>query len=928
MSVKTRDPVKDHLGALQDINSRLENLIKLLWTKQIFIRNLSYDTTKDDVETLFSEIGPVKRCFTVTKPNDRTQCVGNAFLWFSIEEHAKKAIAQMNGKMFKGRKISVMEAKPKLEPKEQSINAKKREEREEKKKEAEISVKVEPVVEEQDNTAMRQGKKPMVTGMRPEFVTIVVNNYIDGKEEVAKHLGLKLGAIQSIKPVFFSDSTVRVVCWNDTVAADVMAKMKVASHNGKPLLFARETEALTRNELVIRNLPFSASIKGLREKFAPFGEILWIKVPTTQSKTGTTIAKGFAFVLFVEHSSAEKAITELNGTSIHKRQIAIDWALRRDDYQAIVAKEAEVQKTQEADVKKEDSGEDDYSDEEDDDEEDTPGKTIDFNSDEEDEEDENEDLERFGSDDDQDEDMEDGDDMDGDEDMEDGEDDEDMDDDEFDGGLESKEERMAREKEERAMDKDRNKKEMDEGKTLFIRNVSFDTTEEEVTKKFEEFGSLKFCRLVLDNVTKRPSGKAFVKFLSAEDAKRAVDASKVTSLFDPTKDMYESREKQKQRKLKEKKNDFSLTSLLQGGIVVGGRSLIVDLAVDHDKATAFKDKKVLSVDKKNKSLLNIGKVLPDSVLGKELNDKDWKMRNDAERDNLLKLKVNPNYYVSPTRLCFRNLPLSVGDKHLKAACLRVMKKKDIKTKVLFAKISSDKTRLTPDGVPRSKGFGFVEFEDHQAALSVLHSLNNSLDAFKSNGSKDQRSFIQFAVEDARAVRKQQDRMKKIKERNFQDMKEVKLNKKLEKKEKEAEKKERAAEDGGDDDQEEGESSTKEPSRGKKQREKRRLAKEKNAALGIVEKPKRNPEEVREERRKIKEKEVPQHIQEKMLKKLKNSKMQTQQHQQKKLAQQRAGGSKEKNFELLATQYKRRLEADTGDADLIKAAERLSKRPKA
>ena len=41
------------------------------------------------------------------------------------------------------------------------------------------------------------------------------------------------------------------------------------------------------------------------------------------------------------------------------------------------------------------------------------------------------------------------------------------------------------------------------------------------------------------------------------------------------------------------------------------------------------------------------------------------------------------------------------------------------------KILLDDTRPGPDGAPRSKGIGFVEFTEHEHAISALRQLNNN-----------------------------------------------------------------------------------------------------------------------------------------------------------------------------------------------------------
>jgi nucleolar protein 4 len=70
-------------------------------------------------------------------------------------------------------------------------------------------------------------------------------------------------------------------------------------------------------------------------------------------------------------------------------------------------------------------------------------------------------------------------------------------------------------------------------------------------------------------------------------------------------------------------------------------------------------------------------------------------------------------------------------------------------RVLRAKLLFDPGRPDENGKPRSRGIGFVEFEEHEHALAALRALNNNPTTFTSQ----RRPIVEFAVEDARAVRK-------------------------------------------------------------------------------------------------------------------------------------------------------------------------------
>ena len=57
-----------------------------------------------------------------------------------------------------------------------------------------------------------------------------------------------------------------------------------------------------------------------------------------------------------------------------------------------------------------------------------------------------------------------------------------------------------------------------EGKTIFIRNLPFDASEEGICGMFEKFGEIAYCKIVVDSVTEHSRGSAFVKFQEKQSA--------------------------------------------------------------------------------------------------------------------------------------------------------------------------------------------------------------------------------------------------------------------------------------------------------------------------------------------------------------------------------------------------------------------------
>ncbi len=78
---------------------------------KLFVGNLSYSTTEEELRELFGQAGTIK---AITIPMDRTTDRPRGFAFVEMESpaEAQKAITLCNGQMLGGRQINVNEARP------------------------------------------------------------------------------------------------------------------------------------------------------------------------------------------------------------------------------------------------------------------------------------------------------------------------------------------------------------------------------------------------------------------------------------------------------------------------------------------------------------------------------------------------------------------------------------------------------------------------------------------------------------------------------------------------------------------------------------------------------------------------------------------------------------------------------------------------
>ena len=82
--------------------------------KRLYVGNLSYNSTEEDVENLFKEAGEIESChLMLDKFTSRSR--GFAFVEMSTQEEADKAVELFNNQDFQGRPLRVNIARPREE---------------------------------------------------------------------------------------------------------------------------------------------------------------------------------------------------------------------------------------------------------------------------------------------------------------------------------------------------------------------------------------------------------------------------------------------------------------------------------------------------------------------------------------------------------------------------------------------------------------------------------------------------------------------------------------------------------------------------------------------------------------------------------------------------------------------------------------------
>lgn len=78
---------------------------------KLYVGNLSFNTTHQDLNDLFAQVGSVTSA-NIIEDRETGRSRGFAFVEMASDDEGQNAIAQLNGKEVDGRELKVNEAKP------------------------------------------------------------------------------------------------------------------------------------------------------------------------------------------------------------------------------------------------------------------------------------------------------------------------------------------------------------------------------------------------------------------------------------------------------------------------------------------------------------------------------------------------------------------------------------------------------------------------------------------------------------------------------------------------------------------------------------------------------------------------------------------------------------------------------------------------
>ena len=126
----------------------------------------------------------------------------------------------------------------------------------------------------------------------------------------------------------------------------------------------------------------------------------------------------------------------------------------------------------------------------------------------------------------------------------------------------------------------------------YYRNVPYDVDDDELSSVFRQFGTVRYCRPVLDPVTNRCKGSAFVQYRTIESVTACIEAAKSEEVR------------------RERERRFLHFIFFLKGLWVGQDKLMIDVAVSKEELShmkkAAKQQELVEKDSRNLYLLEEG----------------------------------------------------------------------------------------------------------------------------------------------------------------------------------------------------------------------------------------------------------------------------------------------------------------------------------
>nr|XP_021140144.1 probable RNA-binding protein 19 isoform X2 [Columba livia] len=255
---------------------------------RLFVRNLPFTSTEEDLEKIFSKYGPLS---DIHFPIDRLtkKPKGFAFVTYMIPEHAVKAYAELDGQVFQGRMMHLL---PSTIRKEKIKDAD---------AEGSSSYKKRKDAKDKANSASSHNWNTLFVGTNA-VADAIAQKYNASKSQVLDHES--------------KDSVAVRVALGETELVQEIRRFLI--ENGVSLdSFSQAAAERSKTVILVKNLPAGTTVAELEDVFGKHGSLGRVLLP----EGGVT-----AIVEFLELTEAKQAFMRLAYSRFHSVPLYLEWA--------------------------------------------------------------------------------------------------------------------------------------------------------------------------------------------------------------------------------------------------------------------------------------------------------------------------------------------------------------------------------------------------------------------------------------------------------------------------------------------------------------------------------------------------------------------------------------------------------------------------
>ncbi|KAL2474679.1 nucleotide binding [Abeliophyllum distichum] len=271
----------------------------ILETGRLFIRNLPYTATEEELEEHFSKFGDVSEVHIVVD-KDTKRSKGIAYVLYALPESAARALEELDHSIFQGRLLHIMPAKEKNPSDKQEAHN----------------------FTQQSSKTFKQQRNDERKASEASGNTRGWNSLFMRPDTVVENIARKFGVSKSeLLDREADDLAVRIALGETQVIAETKKALSNAGVNVASLeeFASGKTDGLKRSNhvILVKNLPYGSSESELADMFGKFGNLDKVILPPT---------KTLALVVFVEPAEARASFRGLAYKRYKDSPLYLEWA--------------------------------------------------------------------------------------------------------------------------------------------------------------------------------------------------------------------------------------------------------------------------------------------------------------------------------------------------------------------------------------------------------------------------------------------------------------------------------------------------------------------------------------------------------------------------------------------------------------------------